>query len=90
MVLEDVKPMVHAAECLTDDEEPAIAGGIKELKRKKKLIELEHRERALKEMLSLRHTSSSSSSSDRTTSRERKARSKWSLRRHIEDRKDVK
>ena len=104
MMLENVKPVVHTAECSTDDEEHAIVGHIKELEWKKKWFELEHREQALKEeMLSLtmddrpgsslgrtrsqgrspsrgrcqwrhrRHTSSSSLSSDRTTSREQKA-----------------
>lgn len=37
------------------------------------------------------HRASSSSSSDgRTTSRDRKQRSKWSIRRYLEDRKDLK
>ncbi len=37
-----------------------------------------------------RRSSSSSSSEGRTPSRERRARSKWSLKRHVENRRDVK
>ena len=36
------------------------------------------------------HSSSSSSSGERTPSRERRARSKWSVKRFMEERKDVK
>ena len=72
VVAADVKPVINQAGSTTDDEERAITGSIWELERKKKLIELERKERVLREeMQSLTSEEHSGNSRRRTRSRRR-------------------
>ena len=72
VVAADVKPVINQIGSTTDNEERAIAGRIRELERKKKLIELERKEPALREeMRSLTSEERSGSSCGRTRSRGR-------------------
>ena len=72
-VVADFKPVINQTGSTTDDEELAITGRIRELERKKKLIELERKERALREEMQLLMSEECSGSS-----RQRMRNCSWS------------